>query len=326
MNRLHRRAVFAGALACAAAVLVADFAVAQTYPSRPIRFVVPAGPGATTDIVPRIVAAKLSERLGWTVVTENRPGGNFVVGTQAVTQAPPDGYTVLAAVSSLTILPSSLKDLPFDVQRDLIPVTRTANLLILVISNPAQPYKTFAEMIAYAKAHPGKLSYGSAAQGSWTHLAFELARRQAGVEMVNVPYRDATFFNDIISGVVPVGVNTVSTVLPAVKAGKLNALAIIGPKRSPQLPDVPTVGEAGVGEVDADAWLGIMVRAGTPASIVNTLNREIVAVLRLPEVQKQLVNMGAVPAPETPEDFRRKFDGDIARWAKLIREAGIKTQ
>lgn len=297
--------------------------LAQEYPARPVRFVVPSGPGIATDLIMRLVVNKLNDRLNWNGVVENRPGGNFVIGMQHVLQSPADGYTVLGAVSSMAILPTSTKNLPFDVLRDFIPVTRTANLQVVVVSGPALAVTSLPELVAYAKANPGKLSFGSASAGSLNHLAGELLKQSTGIEMINIPYKNPTFVNDVIAGTLPLAFTTVSTVSPLVKAGRLRALGIIGPKRSPVLPDVPTIAETGLPDVDADGWLGVMVRAGVPAAIVNRLNREIVAVMNLPEIREQVIKSGSSPIGESPEEFRVKFESDVRRWAEVIRRANV---
>ena len=296
----------------------------QAYPSKPIRFVVATGPGNATDVVMRLVAGKLTERRGWATLVENKPGANFVIGTDFVAKSPRDGYTALAAVSSLTLLPSSTRDLPFDLLRDLAPVTRTANLQSVLYAGSAFPARSLAELVAHAKANPGKLSYASQGSGSVTHLTGELMKRLTGMDLQNIPYKDTTGITNVMNGMVSVGVATVPSLMSLIASGRLQALAILGPKRSPVLQGVPTMGESGFPEIDSDAWLGVMLPAGTPENIVGVLNREIVAVIQLPEVRDQLLKLGAAPVMETPQEFRRKIEADLKAWADIVRQANIK--
>ncbi len=296
----------------------------QAYPSKPIRFVVATGPGNATDVVMRLVAGKLAERRGWATLVENKPGANFVIGTDFVAKSVRDGYTALAAVSSLTLLPSSTRDLPFDLLRDLAPVTRTANLQNVLYAGSAFPAHSLSELVAYAKANSGKLSYATQGSGSVTHLTGELMKRLTGMDLQNIPYKDTTGITNVMNGMVSVGVATVPSLMSLISAGRLQALAILGPKRSPVLQGVPTMGETGFPEIDSDAWLGVMLPAGTPEVIVGVLNREIVAVIQLPEVRDQLLKLGAAPVAETPQEFRRKIESDLKAWADIVRQANIK--
>jgi len=322
IQRLGRTALLGAALCVVA--LPAQHAFAQAWPQRPIRFVVATGPGNSTDIVMRLVALKLKETRGWNTLVENRPGGNFIIGTDHVAKSAPDGYTAFAAVSSLTVMPTSTKDLPFDLLRDLAPVTRTVNLQAVLYTGMAFPARTVAELIAYSKANPGKLNYATQSAGSVTHMTGEVLKQLTGLDMQNVPFKDTTGVTNVMNGVVSVGIVTLPTVVPLINGGKLRALAVLGPKRSPVFPDVPTLAETGQPDLDADAWLGVMLPGATPEAIINEMNRAIVAVLRLPEVREQLLKLGASPVGETPQEFRRKLESDVRTWAQIAKQANIK--
>lgn len=299
-------------------------AAAQTWPNRPIRFVVATGPGNSTDLVMRLVANKLTETKGWATVVDNRPGGNFIIGTDHVAKAAPDGYTALGGVSSLTVLPSSTPNLPFDILRDFAPVTRTAALQTIMYTGMNSPLRTMPELVAFAKANPGKVTYASQNAGTVTHMTGEVFQQLTGTKMQNVPYKDTTGVTHVMTGVVSIGIVTLPTVNQLIKGGKLHAIALLGPKRSPVLPDVPTIAETGFPAMDVDAWLGVLLPAATPQPIVTELNRAIVAVLRLPEVSDQLIKMGAAPVGETPQEFRRKIENDIKTWSQIVKQANIK--
>lgn len=301
-------------------------AVAQTvapnqaagFPSKPMRFISPSGTGLINDTWTRLIAQKLSERLGWTTIVENKPGGNYVIGTQAMLNAPADGHTLLAAVSSMPVVQHTMKPAPFDLRRDIIPLSRVINVQLVLVANSAQPFKTASELVTYAKANPGKLSYGALNLGSLTHLAGELFKLVAGIDMVNVPYNGEAMMIDTISGVVQASVTTTSSAVANIRSGRLVALAILGPNRSPILPDVPTVNEAGLPAIDADGWQGLMVRAGTPPAIVDRLHREITTTIQAAEFHGRLTAQGAMPVSETSAQFRRKIDADLESWGKLL--------
>ena len=297
---------------------------AVNFPTKPIRFISPSGPGLVNDAWTRLLAQKLSERTGWTTVVENRAGGNYVIGTQALMSAPADGHTVLAAVSSMPVVQYTMKPAPFDMRRDMTPLTRVTNVQLVLVANINQPFKTLPEMVSYARAHPAKLSYGSLNLGSLTHLAGELLKDVAGIDMVNVPYNGETLMIDTMSGLIHVAVMTTSSVRANVAAGKLRALAILGPKRSPILPGVPTVEETGLPAIDADGWQGLVIRSGTPPAVVERLQREINAVIAAPDFQEKLVALGALPISETSDQFRRKIEADLDTWGKLINSGKVK--
>ena len=302
----------------------AAYAQTATFPVRPIRFIAPSGPGLVNDAWTRLLAQKLGERTGWVTVVENRPGGNYVIGTQALMNAPADGHTLLSAVSSMPVVQFTMKPAPFDMRRDMIPLTRVTNVQLVLVANPALPFKTLGEMVTYAKANPGKLSYGSLNLGSLTHLAGELLKDTAGIDMVNVPYNSDAMLVDTMSGQIHVAVTTTASARATVGSGRLRALAILGPRRSPVLPGVPTVEEAGLPAIDADGWQGLVLKAGTPPAVVDRLQREITAVLQAPDFQERLNALGALPVSETPEQFRRKIEADLDTWGKLLGSGKVK--
>lgn len=307
--------------------LVCTSVIAQgsaNFPNKPIRFISPSGTGLVNDTWTRLIAQRLTDRLGWATVVENRPGGNYIIGTQAMLNAPADGHVLLAAVSSQPVVQHTMKDVPFDLRRDIIALTRVINVQLVLVANVNQPFKTLPELVAYAKANPNKLSYGALNLGSLTHLAGELFKQVAGIEMVNVPYKGEAMMIDTIAGVVQLSVSTTSSAAANIKAGRLRALAVLSPTRSPILPDVPTVAETGLPPVDADGWQGLIIKAGTPQPIVDRLHREITAILQTTEFQDKLKAQGALPVSETPEQFRRKIDADLNTWGKLLATGKIK--
>ncbi len=297
---------------------------AQEFPTKPIRIVVPSGPGIGTDLIARLIAQRLNERLGWTVLVDNKPGGNYLIGSQAVLQQPADGHTVLLAVSSMTVLPATVKDLPVNMLKDFAAVTRVATLPTVVLVTPALPAKTMPELVAYAKKNPTALSYAVTGSGSFLHLAGELLKQNLSISMTHVPYKDTTLIADVASGRVQVAVISVASVAQQIRAGTLRGLAILGPNRSPAIPDVPTMAELGLPEIDGEAWLGTLVRAGTPPDVIRILNREIVAAMQTPEFKDKLPSMGAGFVQDTPEAFARLYAADIARWQQVVQTSKLK--
>ena len=297
---------------------------AQEFPTKPIRIVVPSGPGIGTDLIARLIAQRLNERLGWTVLVDNKPGGNYLIGSQTVLQQPADGHTVLLAVSSMTVLPATVKDLPVNMLKDFAAVTRVATLPTVVLVTPALPAKTMPELVAYAKKNPTALSYAVTGSGSFHHLAGELLKQNLLISMTHVPYKDTTLIADVASGRVQVAVISVASVAQQIRAGTLRGLAILGPNRSPAIPDVPTMTELGLPEIDGEAWLGTLVRAGTPPDVIRILNREIVAAMQTPEFKDKLPSMGAGFVQDTPEAFARLYAADIARWQQVVQTSKLK--
>lgn len=301
-------------------------AVSQNYPKKPVQIILPYAAGTPLDTLTRVVAAKLNERLGWSFIHDNRPGGDGIVAMQAFMRAPADGYTVLASIASLTVIPTIKKgELPYDPLKDVLPLTRIASLQSVLAANTSVPANTLAELIAYSKANPGKLNFATASRGSTNHLLGELLKRETGLDMANVPYKPGSQMQgDVVSGrvqLVVVSAPTFVSYVPNVKP-----IVIMSDRRYSGLPNVPAVGETvkALAGVDMDLWGGFMVRAGTPREIVDRLHKEIAAVLRLPEVQEKIITAGAIPVIDpSPEEALEKYKSDIKRWEKIILDARL---
>jgi tripartite-type tricarboxylate transporter receptor subunit TctC len=312
----------------AAALLCAANACAQAYPSKPIRMVITYTPGGNTDLVGRAVAQKLGDSLGQQVVVDNRGGGGGVLGTLITAQAAADGYTIMLGTSAgMVIHPLLSATLPYDAVRDFVPVSMVVIIPQLLVTNPQLPVKNVRELIALAKAKPGYLNAGSSGIGTPNHLGTELLKALAGVNIVHVPYKGgAPALTDLIGGQIHMAFSSVPAVLPHIKAGRLNALGVGSAKRSPALPNIPTIAEAGVPGYEYTTWYGIFAPARTPAPIVARLNKEIVKVLVLPELNERFVSQGADPAPSTPGELSHYMAAESARWAKTIKTAGIRIE
>jgi tripartite-type tricarboxylate transporter receptor subunit TctC len=294
------------------------------YPTKPITIVVPFTAGGTTDILARVVGLHMSTTLGQPVIIDNRAGAGGNIGGQLVARAAPDGYTILmGTVGTHAINQSLYKKMPFDPIKDFAPLSRVAMVPNLLVVNPAQPYKTVGELIAYAKANPGKVSYASSGNGTSIHLSAEMFKQMAGVEMQHVPYRgSAPAVADLIGGQTAIMFDNMPSVIPHVKGDKLRALAVTTSKRSPALPDAPTVAEAGVPGYEATSWFGLLAPAGTPADIVAKLNGSVIKALADPEVQKKLAEQGAEAFSEKPEQFAAFIQSETAKWGKVVKQSG----
>ena len=319
-----KRLLFALAAGCA---IVAAPAVAQPYPSKPIRFVVPFPPGGPLDIMGRGIAQKLQEVWGQPVVVDNRPGAGGGIGADLVAKSPGDGYTLLmGAVSTHAINPSLYAKIPYDAQKDFVPVALVAQVPNILVVNPALPVRSVAELIDYARARPGALSFGSGSTGSTGHLAGELFKTMAGVDMVHIPYKGgAPAMQDLLAGQTQLMFDNLANALPQVKAGKLRALAVTTLKRAPAVPDLPTVAESGLPGFDLTTWFGVFVPAGTPRETVARLNAEIVKTLASRELADRLATMGTVP-PEgnTPESFAAFVRAEAAKYAQVVKSSGAR--
>jgi tripartite-type tricarboxylate transporter receptor subunit TctC len=329
VSRKKMKICSAHARSCLAAPLfavAAGFAVAQGYPVKPVRMVVPFPAGGATDIVGRIVAQKLTEAWGHQVIVDNRGGAGGTIGSDVVAKSAPDGYTIVVATSSThAIAPSLYSKLGYDPVRDFAPVTLLANATILLAVHPSVPARNVRELIALAKRQPNALSFASSGNGGISHLVGEQFKSLGGIQMLHIPYKgDTPALTDLVSGQVSLMFGTAVSFLPYVKSGRLNALAVTNPKRSPIVPDIPTVAESGLPGFEALQWFGILAPAGTPKEIVARLNGEIVKILRLPEVRERMSSLGAEIVGSTPEQFASFLKADTAKWAKIVKESGAK--
>jgi tripartite-type tricarboxylate transporter receptor subunit TctC len=301
-------------------------AFAATYPVRPIRFIVPFAPGGGGDIVGRIVGQRLSERLGKPLIVDNRGGAGGTLGTDLAAKDAPDGYTLLLGnVGPLALSPSLYPGLSYAPARDLAPVTMVASFPNLLVSNASLPVKSVQELVAYAKARPGKLNFASAGSGTSTHLAAELFKSEAGIDVVHVPYKGgAAALTDVISGQVAYYFGSLPSSLPLARSGKLRALAVTSLKRSPAAPDIPTVAESGYRGFETSAWYGLLVPAGTPRDIIAKLNAGTMFVLGLPDVKERLAQEGSEPMGNSPAEFGAYIKSEIAKWASVVKTAHVK--
>lgn len=317
------RGVFRAGVAAFIMLLAAE--AAAQYPSRPIRIIVPQSPGASTDLTARLIGQKLSESFKQPVVVDNRPGAGTTHGTDMVVRATPDGYTLLVVASSISINPSIYKKLPYDTLRDLAPITQLSAFPNMLVVHPSVPVKTVQDLLALAKAKPGQLNYASAGTGTGTHLSAELFKNMTGADMVHVPYKGGgPAVTALIGGQVQLMFGTTVTLLPHVRAGKLRPVAVTTAKRSPAAPDLPTIAESGVLGFDHGPWNGLFTTARTPAPVIARINGEVVKILLSPEVKGVLNKEGAEPVGNTPEQFASVMRSEIAKWAKVIKAAGIK--
>ena len=314
----------AGALLAAALVLTGPEVHAQTYPSRPITLIIPFAVGGSNDMVGRAIGKKLTEVWGQPVVVENRSGAGGVIGSSVVAAAPPDGYTLLLVSSTFTINPAIKKNMPFDTVRDFTPIAFIARSPLLVTASNNLPVKSAKELLALAGSKPGRISYGSAGPGSINQIAAELIALSAGVRLMHVPYRGgAPALNDLVGGHVDVYVSSLPQVLQLAQTGQARALAVTSTKRTPLLPDVPTLDEAGIAGFDLWSWWGIVGPAGMPANVVQALNSEIGKMLNSPELGTFLSNEGAEAEAMTPQQFGDLMRLETERWIKVAHEANI---
>ena len=312
-------------LAALAAILATTGAVAQTYPSRSVKIIVPFAAGGPADVYARVLAEKLSHTMGQPFVVEDMPGGGSIVGTAAVQNSAPDGYTLLMMSNTHTVNESLIKKKPFELMRDFVPVAPVNYSDLVLVVHPSVPAKTLKEFIALAKSKPGVLNYASSGPGTPYHMAGELFKAMAGVNIVHIPYKGSSGARtDILGGQVQMMFDAITTMAPNVEAGKVRALGTSGKERSSVLPNVPTISEAGVPGYEATIWLGIMAPKGTPQAIVDRLNSEIRKAVNSPEIKAEWAKQGAVGMDMSPGQFEKYLHQDIEKWAKIVKISGAQ--
>jgi tripartite-type tricarboxylate transporter receptor subunit TctC len=315
------------AVAGALGLLACSSAAAQEWPSKPITLVVPFAAGGTTDLVARPLAQALAERLGQSVIVDNRAGAGGTIGAGVVAKSAPDGYTMFLATIAHTIAPGIYKSLSYNFEQDFDPITVVGEVPNVLIVNPKLPARTTAELIAYAKANPGKLNFGSAGPGSVEHLAGELFRATAGVDIIHVPYKGgAPMMTDLIAGHIQMAIETSGSALQHIKAGAVRALAVSTRERSPFFKDLPTLDESGLKGYDVTTWYGLLVPRGTSVNIRTKLYQEVSEILKSPDMIARLADLGAVPGGESPEKFAAFIKSETAKWTKVIKDAGITAE
>ncbi len=313
---------------CALFCLAASVAFAQGYPSKPVRMVVPFPPGGTTDILARAVGQKLSEAWGQQVVIDNRPGAGGNIGTDIVAKAPADGYTLLmGTVGTHAINASLYAKLPFDPIKDFAPVALVASVPNVLVVNATIPATSVKELIALAKSKPGQLNFASSGNGTSIHLSGELFKSMTGTSILHIPYKGSSpALTDLIGGQTNMMFDNLPSSMGHIKSGKLRALAVTSAKRSPALPDVPTIAEAGVAGYEASSWFGVLAPGGTPKEIVAKINADIVKALGVPEIKERLSSQGAEPVGNTPEQFAAYIGTELVKWAKVVKDSGAKIE
>ena len=323
--KLHQVIAALCAAALGASLPAPGGAQAQSYPSRPIKVVVGFPPGQATDVIARLMAAKLAESLGQPVVVENRPGKGGSLGAEAVAKSPPDGYTLL--VSATAPLATNFNLYPsvgYNPATDFAPISLMAWLPFVLIVNPSVPANTLAELIAYAKTRPGALSYASSGNGTTAHLTMEMLKKAAGIDILHVPYKGGVAaLSDVMAGQLQMGWDTALFVLPHVKAGKVRAIATASPTRSPLMPDIPAAAETVPG-FSSGAWLGLVAPAGTPRDIVNRLNAELHKLMKTPELAEKLAGLGSEVLLSTPDEFHEHIRRELVKWGKAVKDSGTR--
>jgi len=308
-------------------VLFSGLAEAQNWPTRSVRLVVPFPPGGSTDVAARALADKLGTGLGQQAVVENRGGAGGALGAGEVARAAPDGYTVLFAANAVSILHLAVKNLPYDTLRDFAAVTQATTQPNTFAVHPSVPASSIKELVAYAKANPGKLSYGHSGAGGSQHLTGELLKKMAGIDMVGIPYKGGgQLITDLVGGQIQVGIAGTTPFIPHHRAGRIKILALTSLERFPPLPEFPTVVEAGYAGFESSQWLGLLVPRGTPAAVIARLHDETVKALKLPEVNERLVKAGLQPVGNTPEQFTKVIRDEIEQFGKLAKELGVEPQ
>ena len=297
----------------------------NNYPERPVKLIVPYAAGGATDVMARLITPKLSQSLGQTVVVENRPGAATVIGTALVASAPADGYTILQGSAALAITPSTMSKIPYDVQRDLIPVIQTSSQAYAILVRADSPIKSVKDLIDYARKHPKKLSFGTPGFGSSGHMSTELFCLEAGIQMTSIAYKgDNPVMTDLLGGHIDLSFVTMSAAMPHLKSGKARAIAVTSAERLSRMPEIPTVAESGVPNFEASSWNGILVATGTPPAIVKRLEKEIAQILKTPELQQWYVDNSATTGAQSSEKFGDMIRQSMQKWALLAKAIGIK--
>ncbi|MEI6839300.1 MAG: tripartite tricarboxylate transporter substrate binding protein [Alcaligenaceae bacterium] len=301
---------------------------AQGYPTRPIRMIVPFAAGSATDTVARVYGQKMSESLGQPVVVENRTGAVGTIAADLVAKAAPDGYTLLLGTISTHAINTSLyKNMPYDAIKDFAPISRIANVPNLLVVNKNAPYSTLPELVAWGKANPGKLTFGSSGSGTTLHLSGELFKQMTGVEMTHIPYKgSAPAVSDLIGGQISMLFDNMPTVLPQVKSGNLKGLATTAATRNRELPDIPTVSESGLTGFLVMSWFGLLAPAGTPADIIQKLNQAVVEIIKTPDVQTRILAIGSEPSPESTAEFAAFIQAETTKWAEVVKKSGASVE
>jgi len=308
------------------ALLLAPMAAAAQYPTKPSHLIVPFPPGGGTDLFSRAIAGKLTEKLGWTIVVDNKPGAGGNLGVDAAAKSPADGYTmVMGQTSDLAVNPTLYRKLPYDPLKDLAPVVLVASAPIILVVAEKSPYRSLADIVAAAKKEPGKLTLATPGNGTVAHLTGVMLQRAAGIELIHVPYKGASqALPDLMGGQVELYSSSVSSVIGQLKGGKVRAIVVASAKRSPALPEVPTVAESGYPGFDADSWYGLLMPAGTPPAIVERVNAEVNKLLSLPDLRERIGSEGGEALGGTPERFTALLKTDLAKWGHAVRESGAK--
>lgn len=309
------------------ALLICATALAQDYPSKPIRFIVPYAPGGSSDVLARTLGQKLAESLGQPLVVDNRPGAGSMVGTEVLARSAPDGYTIILSDMPHTIVPSLNSRVPYDPVRDFSPISTIGVSPMFLFVHPAFEARSVKDLVALARAQPGRLPIASGGTGATTHLVAELLQASAGIKLVHVPYKGAgPAIADVVAGQVPITFTSMATAAPHVKAGKLRVLGVTSNKRLAAFPEVPTFEESGLSGLSFEHWWGVIAPAKTPPAVVAKLHGEIARALAAPDVRERFTNLAVEPRTNSPEAFRALIESDLARWAKVVRDAGIKPE
>jgi tripartite-type tricarboxylate transporter receptor subunit TctC len=327
MHRPARLALLCTALLSGAAAVIPADGLAQSYPAKPVRVIVPSSPGGGTDIVARIITPELSKRLGQQFVVENRAGAGTMIGIEVASKAPPDGYTLLMGLSTLAINSALYKKVPYDPVRDFAPITVAVSSGSIIVVHPSVPVKTIKELIAFARTRPGQMNYASAGTGTYPHMTMELFLSMAKLKMVHIAYKGTgPAMIDMLAGHTAVMAGTMVTTVPQIRAGRLRGLGITTTERNNAAPEIPTVAEAGLPGFESVQWYALLAPANTPKDVVNRLHGEMVKILQQPEIRQRFANDGATPVGNTPDQFAAYIKSELAKWAKVARGAGIEPQ